>query len=56
MTHGHDAVDHLRIDPRLGDDELQRFPDALAGEVVESSEPAGAAGVRPPHSWRVLTG
>jgi cyclomaltodextrinase / maltogenic alpha-amylase / neopullulanase len=38
------------------DDAPQRFPDALAGEVVESSDPAGDVLELPPHAWRVLTG
>ncbi len=56
----------LRSTPRGGgaglvlllsvDEQPQRFPDELAGEVVESATPAGDPLEVPPHSWRVLSG
>jgi cyclomaltodextrinase / maltogenic alpha-amylase / neopullulanase len=55
----------LRSTPRDGgaglvlllsvDEQPQRFPDELAGEVVESATPAGDPLEVPPHSWRVLS-
>ena len=38
------------------DDQSQRFPAELTGEVVESAAPADDPLQMPPHSWRILTG
>jgi glycosidase len=38
------------------DDQPQRFPAELAGEVVESAAPAEDPLQMPAHSWRILTG
>ena len=38
------------------DDQPQRFPAELTGEVVESAAPADHPLQVPPHSWRILTG
>ena len=38
------------------DDQPQRFPAQLSGEIVDSAAAAGDPLQMPPQSWRILTG